>query len=265
MAQEAGGSFGLGVGSLWRREVIRFVRQRSRVVGALGTPIVLWFVIGSGLGRSFRPAGADASVHYLEYAFPGTVVLILLFTAIFSTISIIEDRQAGFLQSVLVAPVGRTAMVLGKILGSTTLAIAQAGLFLLAAPLAGIPLTIGSALCTMSVLILLGVGLSGLGFIIAWSLDSTQGFHAIMNLFLIPMWLLSGAFFPASGASRWLTWVMTVNPLTYAVSALRHTLYWGQGRAAESGPSLPTSIGITIGFAVVMVALATRSAERRRC
>jgi len=252
--------------SLWQREVVRFVRQRSRVIGALGTPVVFWLLIGSGLRNSFRLMAAEDAkpreMNFLEYSFPGTLVLIVLFTAMFSTISIIEDRREGFLQAVIAAPVRRTAIVLGKVMGSTTLAVLQAMLFLLLAPLSGIPLTIGSALALAVVLTIVGVGLSGLGFLIAWPMDSTQGFHAVMNLFLIPMWLLSGAFFPASGASRWLAWVMTVNPLTYGVAAVRHALYIGREYATTS-PSPTVSIVVTIGFAVVMIVLAGRVAAAK--
>jgi ABC-2 type transport system permease protein len=110
-------NFLLAMTSLWRREMVRFLRQRSRVVGALGSPLIFWLLIGSGVGSSFRLSGSDMG--YMEYFFPGTVVLILLFTSIFSTISIIEDRKEGFLQAVLVAPVPRSAFVLGKLLGGT--------------------------------------------------------------------------------------------------------------------------------------------------
>ncbi len=125
--------------SLCWRELIRFVRQRSRIIGALATPILFWIVIGAGMGRSFR-ADMPGGSNFIEYFFPGTLVMILLFTAIFSEISIIEDRREGFLQSVLVAPVSRMAIVLGKVLGGTILATAQGLLFLLLAPLVGIHL-----------------------------------------------------------------------------------------------------------------------------
>lgn len=248
--------------SLWRREVVRFVRQRSRVIGALGTPVVFWLLIGSGMRDSFQAAAARPTMSFLEYTFPGALVLIVLFTAIFSTISIIEDRREGFLQAVIAAPVRRTAIVLGKVMGSTTLAVLQAMLFLLLAPLSGIPLTVGSVLALAAVLTIVGVGLSALGFLIAWPMDSTQGFHAVMNLLLIPMWLLSGAFFPASGASRWLTWVMAANPLTYCVAAVRHALYIGRENATTA-PSPIISIAVTIGFAVVMISLAGRMAAAK--
>ena len=249
--------------SLWRREVVRFVRQRSRVIGALGTPVVFWMLIGSGLRDSFQvPGVARPTMNFLEYSFPGTLVLIVLFTAIFSTISIIEDRREGFLQAVIAAPVRRTAIVLGKVMGSTTLALLQALLFLMLAPLSGIPLTIGSVLALTVVLTIIGVGLSALGFLIAWPMDSTQGFHAVMNLFLIPMWLLSGAFFPASGASPWLAWVMAVNPLTYGIAAVRHALYFGRD-FPTTAPSPTVSMAVTIGFAAAMIVLAGRVAAAK--
>ena len=112
--------------SLCRRELVRFVRQRNRVIGAFATPIVFWLLIGGGMGRSFQSQQMSGGGSYIKYFFPGTILMILLFTAIFSTISIIEDRQAGFLQSVLVAPVSRAGIALGKVAGGSSLALLQA-------------------------------------------------------------------------------------------------------------------------------------------
>src|SRR5204863_6127638 len=135
--------FWLPAMTLWQRELVRFFRQRSRVIGALGPPVLFWFLIGSGLGSSFRVLptsglAAASGANYLQYFFPGTIVLIVLFTAIFSTISIIEDRHEGFLQSVMVAPVPRSSLVLGKIAGGTSLAFVQGVLFLCFCPMVGI-------------------------------------------------------------------------------------------------------------------------------
>jgi len=250
-------SLALGSATLWHRELVRFFRQRSRIAGALGTPLVFWLLLGAGVGRSMSLPVMSGTTNYLEYFFPGTVVMILLFTSIFSTISIIEDRKEGFLQAVLVAPVGRSTIVLGKITGSTTLALIQGVIFLILAPLvvgvspAAIPLTI-------LLLALVSLGLTGLGYVIAWSLDSTQGFHAIMNLFLIPMWLLSGAVFPASGAPVWLQWVITVNPLTYGVGIVRWGLYGSEAYAALGGPDPIVSILVVVVFALAMFAFALK-------
>ena len=123
--------------SLWKREVVRFFRQPSRVIGALGTPLIFWFFIGSGFGNSFRSGSGPANRGYLEYFFPGSILMVLLFTSIFSNISLIEERREGFLLGVLVAPLSRLSLVLGKILGVTTLAVLQGSVFLLLAPITG--------------------------------------------------------------------------------------------------------------------------------
>ncbi len=255
----------LAVGTLCQREIVRFVRQRNRIIGALVTPLMFWLLLGSGLGRSFRSntLGGD---HYLEYFFPGTLALIVLFTSIFSTISIIEDRQVGFLQSVLVAPVPRSSITLGKILGGTVLAIIQGLLFMVLAPLIGISLSIEKVLVMIAVLFLIGFALTALGFLIAWKMDSTQGFHAIMNLFLIPMWLLSGAFFPASGAPAWIRVIIAVNPLTYGVGAIRRVMYWGTQDSAVGVPSFLMCVVGTMVFGFLAFAatslIAARSSTR---
>jgi ABC-2 type transport system permease protein len=245
----------MAVLTLWKRELVRFFRQPSRIAGAAGSPLIFWVLIGSGLSGSFRLPGGPADLSYLEYFFPGTMVLTLLFAAIFSTISVIEDRNQGFLQGVLVAPVPRASIAAGKVLGGATIAWLQSVVFLALAPLSGIRLTLSSALTAAGVLAVLGIALTAVGFAFAWRVDSVQGFHAVMNLLLVPMWLLSGAFFPPSGAPGWLAAVMRANPLTYGVAALRWALY---GSAPEVGTGLPgpgVAIAVTVLAAVVAFGL----------
>lgn len=240
--------------TLWQREMVRFVRQRDRIIGALVTPVVFWLLLGAGLGRSFQAGNGEG---YLEYFFTGTVVMILLFTAIFSTISVIEDRREGFLQGVLVAPVGRLGIVLGKLLGGASLAMLQGCLFLLVASVVKVPVSLAGLPWLLVAMALVSFALTGLGFLLAWQLNSSQGFHAIMNLLLIPMWLLSGALFPASGAQPWMAWVMKLNPLTYGVTAIRQGLYWNQ-----PVPHAGLALGITAVFALVMFGLSLLVARR---
>ena len=211
--------------TLWWREIVRFYRQRSRVVGVIASPLLFWLVIGSGFGTSFRAGNAPGQQHYLDYFYPGALIMIVLFTSIFAMMSLIEDRKEGFLLSVMVAPVPRSAIVLGKVLGGTTLAAIQGLIFLAFAPFVGVHMGIVDFLLVVFVVFLVSFALTSLGFAIAWPMDSTQAFHAIINLFLIPLWLLSGALFPLSGASGWLRLVMRLNPLTYGVEALRNLLY----------------------------------------
>jgi ABC-2 type transport system permease protein len=251
---------------LWHREVVRFLRQRNRVAGALLTPVVFWVLLGAGFGSSFRAAGTSGGEGgaYLAYFFPGTLVLVVFFTAIYSTISIIEDRKEGFLQSVLVAPIPRSSVVAGKVLGGTTVALLQAVLFLLLAPTSGISLSVVSFAATTGMLALVALGLTGLGFLLAWRMESTQGFHVVMNLVLMPLWLLSGSLFPASGSAGWLSWLMVVNPLTYAVAAVRHCLYLTVPAELPAGlPSLALSSGVTAVFSLAMFVACAALAGRR--
>jgi len=245
--------------TLWWREIVRFYRQKARVVGVLASPLVFWVVIGSGFGTSFRSGAGQAQQHYMDYFYPGTLIMIVLFTSIFTMMSVIEDRKEGFLLSVLVAPVPRPAIVLGKVLGGTTLSAIQGMVFLVFAPFAGVHLEVIQVLLVAVVVFLVSFALTALGFAIAWPMDSTQAFHGIINLFLIPLWLLSGALFPLSGASGWIRALMYMNPLTYGVEALRDLLYPGM----ETQFPLPSAMATLLLFTLVMFGLAFLMANRR--
>lgn len=245
--------------TLWWREIVRFYRQPGRVVGVLASPLVFWAVLGSGFGTSFRAGAGPGQEHYLDYSYPGILILIVLFTSIFTMMSVIEDRKEGFLLSVLVAPVPRTAIVLGKVLGGTTLAAVQGMIFLIFAPFAGVHLDPVQVLLVAVVVFLVSFSLTALGFAIAWPMDSSQAFHGIVNLFLIPMWLLSGALFSVSGASGWIRAIMYVNPLTYGVTALRWLLYPTQ----DGGNEIKGAMATLVLFSLVMFALALLMANRR--
>lgn len=250
------------VRALWWREIIRFVRQRSRLVGAFAQPVVFWLLLGGGFSASFRPPGTPADVGALQYFYPGMIGLVLLFTAIFATIAVVEDRKSGFLQGVLVAPIPRSSVVLGQALGGTTLAVLQGVLFLALAPLAGIPLSFASVVAVTLVLVAVAFALTSLGLMIAWRMESTQGFHAIMNLILMPIWILSGAFFPAAGAPGWLGWIMRLNPLTYGMAALRRALYLAVPAAIGKVPPFSLSLVVTFVFCVLAFVGATAVARR---
>jgi len=245
--------------TLAKREITRFLRQRGRIIGAVGTPLIFWLMFGGGLYKSFQLDGVEGS--YLEFTFPGAVAAILLFTAIFSMITVIDDRDNGFMQGVLVAPVSRAAIVLGKVLGASVLAVGQAALFLLFAPLAGLRPGAMDVLVTIGAMVVLAVGVCGLGFWIAWRMETTQGFHAIMNLVLMPMLALSGAFFPITGAARIVGWLMTINPMTYGVALLRCS-FGGVAEDTASKIHWTLALGVSVGFAVLMVVLSLLTARR---
>jgi ABC-2 type transport system permease protein len=242
--------------TLWWREIVRFYRQRTRVIGVIASPLVFWLVIGSGFGTSLRSGASGGQQHYLDYFYPGALIMIVLFTSIFTMMSVIEDRKEGFLLSVLVAPVPRSAIVMGKVLGGTTLSAVQGLIFLAFAPLVGVHMDFGRFLLVALTVFLVSFSLTALGFAIAWPMDSTQAFHAIINLFLIPLWLLSGALFPLTGASVWIRDLMWINPLTYGVEALRMLLFPESAGIASLRDSMATLVLFSLfmfGLAFVMV------------
>ncbi len=247
--------------TLWWREVVRFYRQPARVVGVILSPLLFWVVIGAGFGKSLQ-SGITGTGSFLLYFFPGALIMIVLFTSIFTMMSVIEDRNEGFLLSVMVAPVHRSGIVLGKVLGGTTLSAIQGLIFLIFAPFIGIRLNFEQILIIALVTFLTAFALTALGFAIAWRMESSQGFHAIINLFLIPLWMLSGALFPISGAHGWLKLLMRVNPLTYGMDALLVTMF--PATAPATALPLWTSIVVLAAFAFVVFMAGFFIANRRR-
>lgn len=210
--------------ALARREVLRFLRQPTRLAGTVGQPLLFWLVLGFGLSPSFQAAGMEG-VSYTEYIYPGILMMMVLFAGVFATITVIEDRDQGILQGVLVAPVTRLSIVLGKVLGATVIALIQAGVLLLAAPVMGYSTGPVGYLFIVATLAVLSVGCTGLGFFIAWGIRSTSGYHALMMLVMMPMWFLSSALFPVAGAPWALQAVMWVNPFTHGMMVLRAPFY----------------------------------------
>jgi ABC-2 type transport system permease protein len=241
-------SFILPAATLWQRELVRFWRQKSRVLGVVASPLVFWLLIGYGSNDLAR-------------FYSGSLVLTVMFSAIFSTISIIEDRREGFLLSMMVSPAPRTSLVLGKILGSATLAWIQGLIFLAFAPLAGVSVGVAELLPIAAAIFLVSFTLTGLGFVIAWRMNSTSGFHAIMNLLLVPMWMVSGALFPMATAHGWVRAIMWVNPLTYSIGLLNNLL-----RLPNAAPGALESLTVTAAFGLVLLlvsgALAAQKATR---
>ncbi len=253
------------IGVLLRRDLKRFFRQRSRVAGALVQPLIFWLVIGGGLAGSFSIPGAS-QVGYVQYFYPGIIVLVVLFTSIFTTMSVIEDRQGGFLQAVLVSPASRASVVLGKTLGGVTVAMIQAALFLALAPFAGFDLRGVDWPLVATMLLLTSVALSSLGFALAWWLNSTQGYHVVMSVLLIPLWVLSGAMFPPETAHGGLATLACFNPVAYSVAGIRRGLYGAQlpSHLGVGGSSVALELLVVGGFALVALAAAARLCAKRK-
>lgn len=249
----------LPIRSAVEREVIRFYRQKGRIIGSLGTPIFFWIFLASGLGAAFPSGGGKT---YTELFYPGIVLMTVLFTSIFASISLIEDRHEGFLQGVLVAPVSRGAVVGGKVVGGTVLALLQGLLILLAAPFAHVSLGWVGFFEAFLALSAVSLALSAFSFIFAWRLDSTQGFHSVMNVLLMPMWLLSGSFFPVSRAPMWLKPVMWINPLTYGLDALKQSFYVSSGGYDGAAFGYWTNLGLVSLFGVLSFLVAAREVSK---
>ena len=248
---------------LWRRDLMRFFTQPSRLVGALFQPLILWFILGSGMAPTFGLPGVEVS--YLEYFFPGVVMMVLVFSSIFSTISVIEDRSAGFMQMVLAGPGSRSALVIGKCLGSTTVALFQAALFVALAPVAGISLSGVAWPLLLSVMMLMSLGLTAFGFFVAWLINNTHGYHAIQMTILMPLWALSGAMFPPHTESSVFGLLMRFNPVAYGMTALRHAFYEGSAPASTVLNMTPEAALITVAaFALVCLVAAMLCCEQRR-
>ena len=210
--------------SILLRDIKQFYRQPARVIGALLPPIIFWVLIGNGLNSSFQMQ-IIREIDYLHYFFPGVLVLIILFTSIFSTISLIEDKNNNFLQSVLISPTSYVSVLLGKIFSCTILSFIEGFMFVLLVLVLKFNVSLSSFLTLLLIMLILSFCLSAMGWLIAWKMRSIQGFHAVMNLILMPLWFLSGALFPLEGTPIWLYIMMILNPLTYGVLLIQNVLH----------------------------------------
>jgi daunorubicin resistance ABC transporter membrane protein len=240
------------IAALVRRDLLRLRRDTGRWMGLVLQPLLLWALLGSGFGDVFKVPGLDIDYH--RFFFPGLVVMVGLFTAIFATMAVIEDRDHGFLQQVLVSPASRFAMVTGKVLGVLAIALAQFIVIAPAATLAGYDLA-SIDLGLLTIAYILGVsGMTALAFALAWVCQTTHAYHAIMGVLLIPLWLVSGSMFPIP-ASGWLHHLCALNPLTYAVDALRHGFEGGHSALASTTPLAAFAALLT--FVALAMTLAT--------
>ena len=242
------------VGVLWRRDLMKFFRRPSRLIGAFLQPVIFWLMIGGGLASTFTLKGAEG-LTYEQYFYPGILMMMVLFASIFGTITVIEDRNEGFLQGVLVAPGSRVALVLGKSLGVSSVGLLQAAAFLACAPLAGFSLLELDWLTLWASLTLSAVALSSFGFALAWWLNSSQAYHAVMSVLLLPAWVLSGAMFPLSDKHATLAWVMRLNPMSYMVDGVRRAFYDPSALPAGSTVSSSALIDFTLTLTAAAAAL----------
>jgi ABC-2 type transport system permease protein len=206
---------------LWLRDLKRYWYDKPRIFASLGQPILFLFVLGTALSPAFTGPGG---VRFSEFIFPGIISMTVLFTSIFSAVSIVWDREFGFLKEVLVAPVSRWAIVVGKALGGSTVAVLQGCLMLVLAPLVGVQLTPGLVVMSVAVMFLIALAITGLGIVIAARMKEMEGFQMVVNFIIMPIFFLSGALFPLDRLPQWLAVLTRLDPLTYGVDLLRHVM-----------------------------------------
>jgi ABC-2 type transport system permease protein len=237
-----------GIYTIWFREALRYIRYRSRILSSIVTPLLWLLIFGTGLGSAIRFGGIAGS--YKAFIFPGIIGQTILFTSIFSGVSVIMDRQYGFLKEIMVAPVSRPSIVFGKALGIGTASIIQGVILLLLSFVVGVQMTPVIFIASFLLMIPISVGLAGVGLLIATFTDSMEGFNLIMSFIVLPMFLLSGALFPVTGLPSFLQVAVYLDPLTYGVDALRQVII-GQGALP-----LYESTFVVVGFAVFTIVLA---------
>jgi ABC-2 type transport system permease protein len=246
------------VSIVWRRELIRFRTDRLRAVTSLVQPVLFLFVLGTGLSR-LASRGLPAGVDFRTFIYPGVLAMSVLFTSIFSAASIVWDREFGFLREMLVAPVRRWAIVVGKCLGGATVATFQGIIFLALAGVAHVPYDPLLLLTLVGELLLLSFTLTAFGVMMAARIKQIQAFMALTQLFVLPLFFLSGALYPLNGLPAWLTVLTRIDPLTYIVDPMRSAVF---GHLAVSPLAVQTlSPGITwfgwvvpLGLSLAMVA-----------
>ena len=244
-----------GIYVIWLRDVRKFFRDKPRMIGATVQPALYLLILGTGLSRGFsgfNPRYGNASPEYLHFIFPGIVAMTLLFTSVFSAISIVWDREVGFLKEVMVAPISRWSVALGKTLGGSTVSMFQGCLMLLFAPLIHLSLPLSTILSLIPAMFFISFALTSMGIVIASRMKSMQGFTLITNFIMLPMFFLSGAMFPIQNLPLWMAFLTNVDPLRYGVDLLR-TLTLGEG-----AHSFFYSINLLALFGVVMLTLAIR-------
>lgn len=211
-----------GVFTIWYRDILRFWGDKTRLVGSVSFPLLFLFIFGSGLGA--RMGSLGPGVNFTQFMFPGIIGMTVLMGSFMAGISMVWDREFGFLKEVLVAPISRTSVVLGKTLGSATIALLQGSLVLLFAPLIGVSLSFGTVLVLWPLMLLLAISMGSLGVMLATRIRSMEAFQAVMQMLMFPMIFLSGVFFPVQGLPVWMNILVKLNPASYGIAPIRQVL-----------------------------------------
>ena len=265
---------------IWYRDLIRYSRDRLRLIASLSQPLLFLVVFGTGLSSALGGAAGGfgaapgASVNYVQFIYPGIIGMAVLFTSIFSAMSIVWDREFGFLKEVLVAPIDRSAIAIGKALGGSTQAMVQGAILLILAPFIGVKLTPLAVLELLPLIFVLAFALTSMGVALAGGMKSMQGFQAVINFLMMPIFFLSGALFPLNNLPAWMAVLTHIDPAAYGIDPLRRVILGASGVPAPlidrlgitiGDRVLPiyTEIGIVLIFGVIMLGIAIGALRRR--
>jgi ABC-2 type transport system permease protein len=260
------------VGMVWERELIRYARTRTRILSGVIQPVLFLFVLGYGMSGL---VGTIGGFNFHQFVYPGVVAMSVVMTAMFSALSIVWDREFGFLREMLIAPVERSTLVLGKTFGGATVAAAQGTIMLVLAPLVGIHLTPLLVVQMLCLELLMAVAMTTFGVFVASRISKMESFQVVMQMLLMPMLFLSGALFPLNGLPQWLAFITKLNPLTYAIAPFRQVIFDAQHMSAIARARFSTSVTwfgwplpmwfellIVVVFAAVFFLLAVRGLSR---
>ena len=254
-----------GIYIVWYRELLRFVRERSRIVATMAMPLLFLTIFGAGLKNSM--GSLAPGVDFLQFMYPGIIAMSVLMTSFMAGMSVVWDREFGFLKEVLVAPLSRSGVALGKTLGGATVAMIQGMLLLVLAPIVGVDLTPLLVLKLIPLMLLLAVAVSALGILIASRIQSMQAFQMVMQVVVFPMIFLSGVFFPVENVPVWLEVLAKINPVTYGVDAIRQLFITTDGGLSVSlfghTMGIAEDLAIVTAFGAIAVIAAMWSFEKQ--
>jgi len=253
-----------GVYIIWYRDLLRYWRDRARLITSFLMPFLFLVIFGTGIAASMFQLGGS-EFNYIEFIYPGIIGMIVLFTSIMSGVSIVWDREFGFLKEVLVAPMSRSAIALGKILGGATIATIQGLLMLIFIPFVHISISIGQVLLLIPLMFIVAFSLTSMGILIASRIKTMEAFQVVMQVLLFPLLFISPAMFPPQFLPSWLGTMVRINPVSYGIDSFRQLLTpptegMSFGLSLFGHPmSIPEDIAVVALFAVIMVFLAVRS------
>jgi len=249
-----------GVYTIWYRDILRFWHDKMRMIGSITLPLLFLFVFGSGL--SARMGFLSPGIDFTQFMFPGIIGMTLIMSSFMAGVSVVWDREFGFLKEVLVAPISRASVAVGKTLGAATIALLQGAIILLLGPLIGISFSAWTVLALLPLMFLLAASMGSLGILLATRIRSMEAFQAVMQMLMFPVVFLSGVFFPLKGLPVWMDVLVKINPATYGIAPIRQVVL---GVSSDSAfaidllghtMSLWDNVTVLAAFGAIMILLA---------